>query len=228
MDRLYEFLLSLPLFSGISKEKILQVVGNTKLHFLKYTPGETILRAGDPCTHIKFVISGSVRQSIANADGRFTVSQTLPAPAVIAPEFIFGRVTRYPCTVVAREGAGLLQIAKADYLHLLHSDSIFLFNYLNLLSMNAQKTVDGILAVATGSLEERIAFWIVALTQRGGTEITMSCRQRDLYALFGVQRSSFIAALDDMKAKGIIDYTNTEIRISDRAALVNMLRTAVD
>ena len=73
-------------------------------------------------------------------------------------------------------------------MHILNNDEVFLFNFLNVLSMNAQKAVDGILAITSGNLEERIAFWIVALTQRGGTDITLACKQRDLYSLFGVQR----------------------------------------
>lgn len=228
MDRMYQLLMGLPLFSGVTYEKMLEVVGNTKFHFLKYLEGEEFVKEGDPCTHIKFIISGSVRVSIANNDRRFVVSQTLTAPNVIAPEYIFGRSTVYPCSVAAIEPTGVLQISKADYMKILNSDPIFLINYLNTLSMNAQKAVDGILSIATGSLEERIAFWIVALTQPGGSDIVMTCRQRDLYSVFGVQRSSFIATLDDMKSRGLIDYSQTEIRVNNRRELIDLLHTEVD
>lgn len=228
MDKMYELLMGLPLFAGVSKERMLEVVGKTKFHFLKYSPDETLVLPGQACTHLRFVISGSVRTSISNTDGRFVVAQTLKAPAVIAPEYIFGRVTIYPCKVVTLEPTGILQIEKSEYLKILNSDPIFLFNFLNQLSMNAQKAVDGVLAVATGSLEERIAFWIVALTQRGASEITLSCRQRDLYSLFGVQRSSFIATLDSLQARGIIDYSQNEIRIHDRSDLVKMILAHVE
>ncbi len=223
MDKMYELLMGLPLFAGVTKERMLEVVGKTKFHFLKYSAGETLVLPGQQCTHLKFVISGSVKSSITNADGRFVVTQTLKAPAVIAPEYIFGRVTIYPCKVVTLETTSILQIEKSEYLKILNSDQIFLFNFLNQLSMNAQKAVDGVLAVATGSLEERIAFWIVALTQRGATDIALSCRQRDLYSLFGVQRSSFIATLDSLKERGIIDYNQNEIRINNRSELVKII-----
>lgn len=225
---MYELLMGLPLFSGVTYERMLEIVGNTKFHFLKYLEGETFIKEGEPCTHLKFIISGSARVSIANPDRRFVVSQTLSAPDVIAPEFIFGRSTVYPCSAVALQPTGILQIAKADYLKILNSDPIFLFNFLNILSMNAQKAVDGVLSVATGSIEERIAFWVVALTQKGGTDIKLSCRQRDLYSLFGVQRSSFIATLENMKGRGIIDYSQSEIQISDRRELLDILHSRVE
>lgn len=227
MENMYELLMGLPLFNGVTKEKMTSVVGSTKFHFLKYLPGETLITVGEPCTHIRFLISGSVRMSISNADGRFTVSQTLTAPDVIAPEFIFGRHTDYPCTVKALEPTGILQIEKSEYLKILNSDNIFLINYLNLLSMNAQKAVDGVLAVATGSLEERIAFWILALTSRGGTDVKLECKHRDLYSLFGVQRSSFMATLDSMKAKGLIDYSQAVISVTDRRQLIDMIMAKV-
>lgn len=89
--------------------------------------------------------------------------------------------------------------------------------------MNAQLNVDGVMALASGSLEKRIAYWIVALTQNNGTDIVLQCRQRDMYAVFGVQRQSLISALDAMKADGIIDYTNQEIQVADRRRLVEIL-----
>ncbi len=150
------------------------------------------------------------------------------APDVIAPDFLFGRATRYPVTAIANETAGLVQIGKQDFIDILNSDPVFLYNFLNTLSMNAQKAVEGVLAVAAGSLEERIAFWIIALTQPSGTDITLTCKQRDLYSLFGVQRSSFIATLDKMREQGSIDYDTNEIKIISRKELLDRIISAED
>ena len=206
MDSMYEILKGLPLFHGATTERISDIVGKAKFHFLKYLAGERIITAGEQCTHIKLIISGDARVTITNDSQRFKVSQTLSAPSVIAPEFLFGRATNYPCTVDAITDTGILQISKNDYMTILNRDHVFLYNFLNILSMNAQKSVDGILALSSGELEERIAFWIIALTQTNGTNIKVTCRQRDLYSLFGVQRTSFIATLESMKQRGIIDY----------------------
>ena len=224
---MYQFLTRLPIFNGITYEKIIEIIGTTKFHFLKYLEGETFITEGEPCTHIKFIISGKIRVSIANSDRRFIVAQTLSAPDIIAPEYIFGRSTLYPCTATALEPTSILQISKDDLLKILKSDSICMINYLNILSMNAQKAVDGVLSVATGSIEERIAFWIVALTQHGGTDITLTCRQKDLYSIFGVQRSSFISTLENMKSRGLIDYTQNEIKIHSRRDLIEILHSHI-
>lgn len=223
MDSMYEILMSLPLLNGVSRNRILEIVGKTKFHFLKYLDGEKVISTGDPCTHIKFVLSGAVRSTISNADNRFRISQTLTAPSVIAPEFLFGKSPFYPAEVTAIGATGILQIAKSDYLNMLTTDKVFMFNFLNMLSSSAQRSVEGLLAVTNGSLEERIAYWIVALTQRDGTDIVMTCRQRDLYSTFGVQRSSLIAALQSLKDRDIIDFTSNEIAVKSRSELLKLL-----
>ena len=158
MSSMFELLMNLPLFRGASHTRLAQTVGEAKFHFLKYPAGETIIRAGDSCTHLTFVISGSVRSTIVNNTGRFAVGQTLTAPAVIAPDFLFGRTTSYPCTVDALETTGILKISKSDYIRILYSDQVYMFNYLNTLSVNAQKSMVGILSLTGGAIDERIAF----------------------------------------------------------------------
>ena len=175
MNTMFELLMDLPLFRGVSHTRLAQVVGEAKFHFLKYPEGETLIRAGEPCAHITFIISGSVRSTIVNANGRFAVGQTLTAPDVIAPDFLFGRITAYPGNVTALTPTGILKIAKADYLKILNTDPVFMLNYLNTLSVNAQKALEGIMSLTTGNLDERIAFWIAALTQPGGTDIRLAC-----------------------------------------------------
>lgn len=98
-----------------------------------------------------------------------------------------------------------------------------MFNYLNYLSTNAQKAVEGVLAVTNGNIPERIALWIVCLTQPAATDIVLSCRQRDLYTMFGVQRSSLISALEGMRNAGLIDFTPTEISIKSRREMLGVI-----
>ena len=175
-----------------------------------------------------FVIGGKVRLAVRNSSDRFIVSQTLESPSVVSPDFLFGRNTLFPASVTAIDTVSIMEIEKNDFINIIRNDEVCLFNYLNYISTNAQKAVDGVLALTSGSLEERIAFWIIALTQRDAKDIVFSCRQRDLYSLFGVQRSSFISTLDSMKERGLIDYTPTEISVTSRSDLRSVLLKSPD
>ena len=223
MSSMFELLMNLPLFRGVSRSRIAEVVGSAKFHFLKYPKGETVVRAGEECTHLAFVISGSVRSEISNSSKRFSVSQTLKAPSAIAPDFLFGRTTRYPGTVVALTDCSILKISKVDYIRILNADQVFMFNFLNTLSVNAQKALDGILALTSGGLDERIAFWIIALTQPGSEDIELTCKTRDLCNLFSVQRNVFDAACHEMEQRNLIRYSPRKIEIVDRREMLSLL-----
>ena len=223
MSSMFELLMNLPLFRGVSRSRIAEVVGSAKFHFLKYPKGETVVRAGEECTHLAFVISGSVRSEISNSSKRFSVSQTLKAPSAIAPDFLFGRTTRYPGTVVALTDCSILKISKVDYIRILNADQVFMFNFLNTLSVNAQKALDGILALTSGGLDERIAFWIIALTQPGSEDIKLTCKTRDLCNLFSVQRNVFDAACHEMEQRNLIRYSPRKIEIVDRREMLSLL-----
>lgn len=223
MDSMFQTLVKIPLFSGVSQERMAEVIEKAKFHFLKYTPGNDIVLAGQNVTHLNFIIGGSVRLSIQGIDQGFCIESSLTAPDVIAPDFLFGRHTEYPCTATAIDTVSILSVSKTDYLDMLQRDRIFQLNYLNTLSMNAQKSVLGVQSLTSGSFEERIAFWVVAMTQSRATDIVLRCRQRDLCRIFGVQRSAMIAALDDMHRRGLLRYDSDAVTFHDRRELVSLL-----
>lgn len=227
---IYDILMALPPLRGASRECISEILGKVKFHFLKYPAGTTIVEAGEECTSIRFVISGSVRTSLSNSDGRFRITQRLDAPDVIGPEFLMGLNTRYPYSIIAHTDAGIMQMTKADYLDILCVDKVFLINYLNTLAHAAQKSMNGLLTMTGGSLENRIAYWIVLLTQGRASEITIHAKQRDLYTMFGVQRSSFISAMQSLQSQGLIQQSpaGNAIHITDRRGLLDILEVPTE
>ena len=225
MESMYEKLMELPLFQGVSRDKLSELIEKTPFHFVKYTEGQHIVTANEPCTHIRFIISGDVRIDISSYNRRVMVSETLSGPNVIGPDYLFGRTTFYPFNATALEDCGVLQIVKADFINILMSDKVFLFNILNMLSRNSQKATFGIMALSSGSIAERLAFIITSLTQRGSKDIKMTYKQKDLCSILGVQRSSLINALDKLSNMDVIDYTLSEIKVNSRDALLEILHS---
>ena len=128
--------MQLPLFQGVSAQQLSALVEKMPFHFLKYNDGERIIADGDTCTHVRFVVSGRVRVQMCFRHLQVQVSQTLEAPNVLAPDYLFGLDTSYPFTVTALGECGIMQLRKADYIRVIQSDKVFLFNILNYLSRN--------------------------------------------------------------------------------------------
>lgn len=223
MNSMYDVLLQLPIFQGVSRNKISELIEKMKFHFLKYPDGEKIVSIGEECNHLKFLISGEIRSELVTQNEKMRITETIQAPNVIAPEHLFGRDTYFPANLYAVGTVGIMQIEKASVVQMLQEEPIFLINLLNILSRRSQKALESFTALSSNDLKERLAFWVLSLTQQKSTDIRIICKQKDLYAFFGVQRSVLLSTLDELKNNGIIDYNAKEIMILDRSRLKDML-----
>ena len=212
--------MQLPLFQGVSTDKITSLVEKLPFHFLKFRNGEQILAAGDPCTHLKFIVSGRVRVSVPFDHLRVTLSQTLASPHVLAAEYLFGRETVYPFSAVADGPCGILQLIKGDYIRMVNSDKVFLFNILNYLSSGSQRGISSVLSVKDGSVVERLATLVDGLTVPGATDIVLNYKQKDLCTLLGTQRTTLVVTLDRLQEQDILEYDSNELRLLDLRGLL--------
>lgn len=225
MSSMYETIMDLPLFQGMSHEKVSELIEKTKFHFLKYKTGDCIISSGDDCGHVRFVVSGSVRVEYSIPNRKVVVSEDLEAPSELGVDYLFGMNTVYPFKVTALEDCGILQIDKNDYIQILQSDKVFLFNLLNILSRNSQKGVYSVLCVKSGTIGERLALMVEILTHRKGKNIRFSFKQKDMCQIFGAQRTSFINALNTLTKLGMITYNTGEIQVQDRDQLMEILNS---
>jgi CRP-like cAMP-binding protein len=214
--------MQLPLFQGVSADSITLLVEKLPFHFLKYRNGEQILAAGDACTHIRFIVSGKVRLETPCAHLKVSLSQTLSTPNVLAPEYLFGRETVYPYAAFADGPCGILQLRKSDYIKMINSDKVFLFNILNYLSSGSQRSLLMPLTVKDGSVAERLAMIVDNLSISGATNIGFRYKQKDLCTLLGTQRTTLVSMLDRLSDQGIVEYDSNELKILDLQGLINV------
>lgn len=215
--------MQLPLFQGISAEKITSMVEKLPFHFLKFNNGEQIVSAGDPCTHVKFIVSGSVRLTTPFPTLRISLQQSLMSPHVLAPECLFGRENSYPYSVVSSGVSGILQLRKSDYIKMVGSDKVFLFNILNYLSTGSQRGPALTVSMKTGSVAERLALMLSMLVINGATDITLSYKQKDLCAMLCTQRTTIISTLDKLAEEGLLEYDSKRLHVLDLDGLLNRI-----
>lgn len=223
MNNKYQQLMQLPLFQGISAEKITALVEKLPFHFLKFNNGEQIVEAGNPCTHVKFVVSGQVRLMTPFTGLKVTLHQTLASPHVLAPDCLFGRENKYPYTVVADGVCGILQLRKSDYIKMVSSDKVFLFNILNYLSTGSQRGPALALAVKSGTVAERLSMLLDILVVNGATDIGLQYKQKDLCTLLGTQRTTIISTLNKLSDEGLVEYDSKEMHVLDLDGMQSLL-----
>ena len=124
MNSMYDVLLQLPIFQGVSRNKISELIEKMKFHFLKYPDGEKIVSIGEECNHLKFLISGEIRSELVTQNEKMRITETIQAPNVIAPEHLFGRDTYFPANLYAVGTVGVMQIEKASVVQMLQEEQM--------------------------------------------------------------------------------------------------------
>lgn len=137
--QLYDKLLELPLFQGMSKDNLATIVSQTKFDFIKLRTGEKIAKAGDVCDPLYFLISGTLEVESRADDYNYTFLEEITAPQTIQIECVFGLTPRYTRTFRAKGVCNLISLDKSELVKLLDSFLIFRINFLNALSTQAQK-----------------------------------------------------------------------------------------
>jgi CRP-like cAMP-binding protein len=137
--KLYDHLLSFPLFQGLSRTELLQLAGNTKFGFMKHNGDAIIAREGTPCQQLFFLISGSLELTTQSDDGGYQLSEQLAAPWMVQPEALFGVRPRYSGTWRTACPCHLITLSKDEVLRLLDDFLIIRLNLLNILSTQAQR-----------------------------------------------------------------------------------------
>lgn len=224
MNSMYQQLMQLPLFQGVSTDKITALVEKLPFHFLKFRNREQICAAGDACTHIKFIVSGKVRLEMPFPTLRVSILQTLSTPHVLAPEYLFGRETVYPFTAISDGPSGILQLRKSDYIKMINMDKVFLFNILNYLSSGSQRGMSVAMGIKDGSVTERLAMLVDMLVIPGATDVALRFKQKDLCSLLGTQRTTLIATLDRLTDNGLLTYDSNELAILDARSFTDTFK----
>lgn len=219
---MYNLLLGLPLFLGINRTRLTEIIEKTRFHFIKYKAGETIVRKNEPCTHMKYVISGQIQTQMRCHNDKIQVFEEFGPQTIIAPNFFFGHNTFYPYDVIAVEDTGIMQIDKASLISLMQKDEVMLINMLNITSRQAQRHFDSYTFMNQNDMAQKLACWLLNYTSAKSENIRFVCRQKDIYTLFGIQRMVFLNALEELKNSGVIDFDNREIRVIDRRELAKI------
>ena len=135
----YDKLLKIPLFTGMSMTELESVVGETRLLFRKVERGERVASDGDPCGRLVILVEGSLCMTTTSDDHGLAVEEEMSGCHVLQPECAFGLRQRFTHTYQALTACSLISIDKKEALRLTSASLIFRLNMINLISTKLQK-----------------------------------------------------------------------------------------
>ena len=90
-----------PLFEGCNRPLLQALLDSTDSRLNQYVPGHLLALQDSPCRSLLLLCSGSLTACMTNAEGKEFKIETLKAPEVLAPAFVYGSENRFPVTLKA-------------------------------------------------------------------------------------------------------------------------------
>ena len=73
METMFDTLLQLPLFQGLCHEDFTNILEKVKLHFTRHKPGEPLIKSGEVCDQLLFLLKGRLSSVTGSEDDTLTV-----------------------------------------------------------------------------------------------------------------------------------------------------------
>ncbi|MBR5158259.1 MAG: Crp/Fnr family transcriptional regulator [Bacteroidaceae bacterium] len=217
---MYDTLLSLPLFQGMSQADFNSLLQKIRLDFVRYEEGATIISAGERCKSFAFLINGTVESSREGMEGNLSFMEQIDVPFLIEPYSMFGRAGNYQRTYTAVTPCSFLMVDKQYIYTELGKYNICRMNLLNILSGRVQQLDSNVWKLEASDLRGRIIRFIRSLsdTQNGTKKLIV--KMNDLALLMDATRLNVSRELNALEAAGLISLRRKEIFIP---ALENLI-----
>lgn len=220
-NRIYDNLLMLPLFQGMSRNDLLEIAGHTKFDFQKIEDGITIVKEGDACQRLYFLLAGEITVITEADDHGYRIEESINAPEIFQQERIFGLTQLFTHTYVTKESCSMMSISKQEMLKLSDNYEIFRINLLNNISAQTQKNNRRLFRVPPKTLCERIIRWFESHCLRPAGEKMLYIKMTRLAAEMNVKRIYISKALNELQDQKLIHLHRGRIHIPALEKLIN-------
>ncbi len=219
MDTMFDRILQLPLFQGLAQEDFTAILAKVKLDFMKRKAGDVLVKSGDVCDSLVFILRGEVYATTIADDASFSIDEELPMPYLIEPQALFGMSTTYVSTYTARSEVHTVSISKSFVMTHLFRYDIFRLNFLNIISNRAQNVCRRLWTIPSINLERRIAAFILVHSERPTGKKIMHAKMEDLALILNDTRMGISKALNAMQEKGMLELHRGEIVVPEASYL---------
>ena len=211
--QIYDRLLQFPLFQGMSRDDLEIVAGHTRFGFLKVSAGRQIIHAGDPCTHLYFLINGTLKIETYSDDSRYSVTEQMSSPYILQQESVFGYYQRYTHNFYALTDANFLTLDKEAVVRLSEDFLVFRLNLMNHLATQSQKLIQMQWRRSPQSLRERIVRFFFQHTLYPAGPKTFHILMERLAEEVNDSRLNVSRTLNRMQEAGVLELRRGRIEI---------------
>lgn len=221
---MYENLLRLPYFQGMSKNELTSILDKVKMEFTRHEDGEKIITQGERCNSFVILTQGRMTAEAASSEGGgYKLLEECEAPCAIEPYSLFGSSQEYRRSYRAKGTCRMLTIDKSYFYSDFTKYNIFFINLLNLISRKTQFQSNLIWKCIPESIEGRIVRFIALRSESIRGEKTLLIKMEQLARQLAETRINISRALNRMQQQGLITLSRKEIHIPSFEKLLHTM-----
>ena len=218
--QIFDKLLQFPLFQGMSRDDLEIVAGHTRFGFMKLGAGKTVVKSGDSCNQLYFLINGSLKVRTYADDYGYSIEEQMVAPNILQLESIFGYYQRYTHDFIAQTDVNFITIDKEEVVRLTEDFLVFRLNILNHFSTYAQKQLRQVWNNPPKSLEGRVIRFLTQHSTYPAGHKVFNILMTRVADEVNDSRLNVSRVLNDMQHKGLITLSRGKIEITQLERLL--------
>lgn len=211
--QIYDKLLQFPLFQGMSRDDLEIVAGHIRFGFQKVPAGRQVISVGDACTHLYFLINGTLRIETFGGEGCYTVEEQMSAPCILQQEGIFGYYQRYTHHFYAQTDLNFLTLDKEEVVRLSEDFLVFRLNLLNHFATQTQKLMGLLWRRSPQTLRGRIIRFLTTHCLYPAGEKTFRILMEQLAEEVNDSRLNVSRVLNTLQTEGLVELHRGRIKI---------------
>lgn len=222
---MYELIMDFPLFKGISREQVSELVEKNCVLFESRKAGESIVKSGEVCSQIRFIVKGKARMTTCSPERKIAISQTIEKGAVVGADSLFGWNTCYVSDVYAITDLSSLVFNKEQYIKLLKLNDIYLLNYLNYLSLNVHMARYSVREYPSNTVSGLIGRWLLTATRQSGANIMIHITMSDLVKITGIREDLVEKEISELELRELVSFNQLQghLKINSRSDFLEFM-----
>ncbi|BCU82746.1 anaerobic regulatory protein [Polycladomyces abyssicola] len=226
MDRKFEILKYVPLFSELTDEDLEKIVRIAVLRH--YRKNSTIFVEGQPFSTVYFIQSGIVKVTKVEKNGNEQVICLLRQGDMFPHVGFFGD-SPYPGTAVTVTDCQLLAISMDDFDRLLDSNPLIAKSVMKMMDQRLLYLQRRLQDVISGDVHQKVVVTLLRLAEEYGTQredgvfVSIPLTHQDFANMLGMSRESVNRVLNQLKKDQLLDINRKGILIYDPDALQRTL-----
>lgn len=212
----YDRLMRFPLFLGIGREDMLDILSRARLDFVRMQPATRVVSRGEPCRQLILLTGGTVTAAQEGTAG-LRLTEEVEAPYIIELENIFGLTQRHTLTVTTVTTCSFIIIPRSELNRMAERSAILRINITNITATALQRLRHRLWQPPTATLRQRFTDFVQTRSLQAGGRKWLHCKMTDLGAILNVRRAEISEMLHQLQDEGLITIRRGKVEIHDTA-----------